>query len=259
MTYMATLLDNQYIFSFVSGVIGILLALGGQKILKKRGLFTYFTQHNKLGSSIHNNPIYGSVQVTWNNNPVNHLYLSTIELINKSSKDYESVTVCVFTDDTTFLAEETEIEGSIHFLGYTDKYSTQISVPEGGKPTEYQLSLYRGRREYLIPTMNRGQIVRFHYLNAASSEAAPSIWLDMLHPGVTLKFRVAPYTIYGVPQFDAARAGVVIGSMVVGLVIAYIDSLWLAAIITFLFGLFAQIPGAYMIKVYHKIKEWISG
>lgn len=258
MTEILTLLENKYILALVSGIGGILLALITQKILNKRGLFTYFVQHNKIGVSA-DDAIYGSVRVTWNNNTITHLYMSTVELINQSSKDYESVVVRVYTNNTLLLSERTEIVDTTRFLSYTGEYASQIHVPEGEEPTEQQKTLYRRQRDYVIPTMNRNQIILFQYLNAANTEAQPSIWLDVLHTGVKLKFRVAPVSILGVPRPSAAFAGLIVGLLFVGLVISYIDSLWIASISTFTFGLIAQLPGAYTIKTFRKMREFISG
>ena len=42
------------------------------------------------------------------------------------------------------------------------------------QPTQEQTTLYYSQREYLLPTMNRGQVVRLAYLNAARSEHQPT-------------------------------------------------------------------------------------
>ncbi len=253
-----TLLENKYSLTLISGVSGVFLTLIAQNILNKRGLFTYFVQHNKVGVS-EDNAIFGTVRVTWNDNPIAHLYMSTIELINQSTKDYESVIVRVFTNDTLLLTERTEIAGTTHMLRYTEEYADKLSVPKGQQATQWQQDLFRRQRDYLIPIMNRGQVVQFQFLNAANTETQPTIWLDVLHTGVKLKICNAPNVVHGVPQSKAALMGVIVGLIFVSLVIGYIDTLWIAAISTFLFGLVAQVPGAYSVKAWRKIKELVVG
>jgi hypothetical protein len=255
---LSILFENKYLIALSSSVGGIILTLLTQQILNKRGLFTYFVAHNRVGVSA-DDAIYGSVRVTWNDNPIAHLFMSTVELINRSTKDYESVIVRVFTNDTALLTERTEIVGTIRIAEFTESYVSQLIVPEGHEPTEAQQNLYRSQRDYMIPTMNRGQVVRFQYLNAAHSEAQPSIWLDILHKGVKLKFQVARNVILGVPQPTAAIAGTGLGVVFVGLVIAYSENVFAAAVPSFLFGLIAQIPGAYAVRLWWRFRDWSAG
>ena len=63
-----------------------------QRIVNKRGLFTFVVRHNKVGEST-DDAIFGTVRVTWNDNIIRHLYLSTVELTNESLKDFENVVV----------------------------------------------------------------------------------------------------------------------------------------------------------------------
>jgi hypothetical protein len=60
--------------------------------------------------------VFGAVRVTWNDNPVDNLYLSTIELTNQSMKDYENVVVRAYTSDSILLTERTEIVGTTHIV-----------------------------------------------------------------------------------------------------------------------------------------------
>ena len=80
------------------GVVTLLLF----RIAKKRGKFSYFVHHNRIAMSA-DDLVFGNVQVTWNQEPVANLFLSTVELKNDSLKDFEDVVVKVFTNDTTLL------------------------------------------------------------------------------------------------------------------------------------------------------------
>jgi hypothetical protein len=104
--------------------------------------------------------------------------------------------------------------------------------------------------------MNRGQLIRFSFLNAAHTEAQPSIWLDVLHKGVKVKFRVAHNKIYGVSLPTASVYGTFLGFIFVGFIIVYVESIWAASMAAFLFGLFAVIPGAYFVKMCRRIRDW---
>jgi len=253
-----TLIDSKIFIGIVSALAGIVAAVITQNWLSKRALFTYYVFHNRIGLSAED-AIYGSVKVTWNDNLVSHLYLSTVELINQSAKDFENVVVRVFTNNTLLLAHRAEIISTTRIIEFTDEYKKELVVPEGEQPTNTQLDLYHHRRDYLIPIMNRGQKVSFQYLNAADSEEQPTIWLDVLHKGVKCKFRVAQNQFLGVPQPTAALVGTLVGLIAVGFVVIYIESLPIVALLSFFLGLVVLVPGAYTVKVFRKIRDWLAG
>jgi hypothetical protein len=252
------LFENKYLVALVSSLAGVILTLITERVLNKRGLFTYFVRHNRVGLST-DDAIFGSVRVTWNENPVGNLFSSAVEMANESMKDYENVVVRVFTNDTVLLTERTEIAGTTHLLSWTDDFSKQLAVAPSQAPSQSQRDLYSRQRDYLIPTMNRGQVVRFHFLNAARTQNPPSIWLDILHKGVKLRFRLAHAEVLGVRQPLAALAGVISGFVFVGLLVAFVPNVWVAAICALLYGLVAQIPGALLLKLWRLLRDFIGG
>lgn len=254
----STLFDSKIFIAISSALVGIIVAVITQYLLNKRGLFTYYVFHNRVGLSTED-VIYGSVRVTWNENPVAHLYLSTVELTNQSMKDFESVVVRSFSNNTILLTQRTEIVGTTRLIDFTEEYKEQIAVAEGNEPTEAQFKLFHSQREYFVPTMNRGQMLRFQFLNAAISEDQPAIWLDILHKGVKCKFRVPSNLFLGVPQPEAALTGTLVGLVAVIFVITYAESVPFAAILSFLLGWLVLLPGAYTVKALRKVRDWFAG
>ena len=107
--------------------------------------------------------------------------------------------------------------------------------------------------------MNRGQVIRFHFLNAAQTQDQPSIWLDVIHPGVKLKFHLPGNQILSVPQPIAASIGALTGIVVLGLIVWFAKTVWVGAVAAFVYGLFAQIPGACLVRLWRKIRDWLGG
>ena len=252
------IINSKIFIGIVSAVGGIAVTVMAQYILNKRGIFSYNVFHNRVGISTED-AIYGSVKVTWNENPVAHLYLSTVELTNQSMKDYESVVVRIYTSNTKLLTQRTEIAGTTRLIDFSEDYKKEIAVREGDRPSDSQFNLFRSRRDYFVTTMNRGQMLRFQFLNAAISEHQPNIWVDVLHKGVKCKFRIAKNLVFGVPQPEAALVGTFVGLIAVGLIIIFLNSITLAALLSFIIGLFVIIPGAYSVKVLRKIRDWLAG
>ncbi len=251
-------INSKYFFGIVSGLGGVILTLLTQYILNKRGLFTYSVRHERVSVSA-DDAVFGSVRVTWNGNPVGNLYLSTVELINYSMKDYENVVVRAYTSDTILLTERTDVVGTTQIAKWTDEFSRQLAVVPGQQPTDAQLELHGVRREYLLPIVNRGQMVRLQFLNAAKTQAGPTIWLEALHKGVKVKFRPARNEILGVPQPTAVWVGMTLGLFFLGFVIKFVHILWLATFFAFIYGLFAQIPGILLVKAWRWLRESFGG
>ena len=252
------ILSNQYLGILFGSLVGIVSTLLTQSLRNRRGVFSYFVNHNKVGMSA-TDSVFGTVSVTWNDKPVQHLFLSTIELKNESFNDYENVVVQTYTNDTDILSESTQILDTPNIIEWTENYRTQIYANPGQEPTKYQVDKYFRQREYSIPVFNRGQTVRISYLNSAISENLPNIWLHVAHKGVKVKFRVPEDQVFGIPRAWAAFVGVVIG--LIGLIplVLVIANPWAVAFIAMIYGFVVTLPGAYAIRALRKIREMISG
>ena len=197
--------------------------------------------------------------MSWNDYAVSRLYLSTIELTNESSQDFEAVTVRVYTHSTKLLGEKTLVLGTTKFLEYTEEYKREIEVANGEQPTPYQFELYFGRKDYVIPTMNRRQVIRFEFLNEPKPDEQPSIWLEILKKGVKLDFRAQKNQFAGVAQPDAIKVGVLVGLGFVFAALVMLDDPLILALSTYAIGLLVILPGIGTIKAYQKLRNWLVG
>ncbi len=251
-------IPHGYVSAIAGGVGGIFTAWITQRVLNRRGTFSYFVNHERVGVSTED-AIFGSVVVTWNGNPASNLYLSTIELKNESMNDYEKVIVRAYTNDALILSEQTHVIETPNVLEWSEAFKKQLHVEMGKSPTSAQMNIYNSQREYVVPIMNRGQVIKLTYLNSAKSSNTPSIWLSVTQKGVRLKYRTPQKLILGVPQPHAAIVGVLIGLMgMVGLVM-FVSEPWVLVACAFSFGLIAQVPGAYTVKILRKLREALGG
>lgn len=255
---LSTLLDNKYLIGSASGIGGIVATLCVQQILNRRGLFTYFVRHERVGISA-DDARFGRVGVTLNDKPIPNLFLSTVELINQSLRDYENVVACVYTNDTALFTEMTQIVGTPDAVKWTESYANQVRVPADQQPSPDQRDIYFSRREYLIPIMNRGQTVRFQFLHAAKTQSQPTIWLNVLHKGVRVEFRVPQQEILGVPRPMATLMGLIVSIILVGFVIAFVKPVWVVAVSSLICGLLVVFPGAAIIRAWRRLRNWYGG
>lgn len=258
MNELLQLFQNQYVSVIAGGLGGIFTAWLTQRVLNRRGIFSYSVTHNRVGITTED-PIFGAVAVTWNGNTIPNLYLSTIEMKNDSLNDYEDVVVRTYTSDTKLMTEQTQLLETPNILEWSEKYKKQLHVEVGNTPTESQWGLYNGQREYVIPIFNRGQTIKITYLNSAQSPSIPSIWLSIALKGVRLKFRGPQNQILGVPQGQAAFIGVLIGLAVLVALALLASEPWVIAASAMAYGFVAQIPGAYAIKLLRRVREAVGG
>ena len=251
-------IPQEYIFAIAGGIGGVVTTWFTQRVLNKRGIFTYFVNHQRVGMSTAD-AIFGTVAVTWNGSPVSNLYLSTIELKNESMNDYENVVVRAYTDDTRILTEQSQIIDTPNILQWSEGYKKELHVEAGAHPSDAQWAVYQGQREYIVPIMNRGQAIRLTYLNSSKSVDSPRIWLAVTQKGVKLQFRVPQNHIIGVPQAQAALSGVLIGVVALIALVWQFSDPWVVGIVSLTYGLIAQVPGAYAIKLVRFFREAIGG
>jgi hypothetical protein len=252
------IIQNHYATAILGGIGGIIITWLTQRVMNKRGTFSYFVNHIRVGVSAEDK-IFGTVALSWNGYPIQNLFLSAIELTNESMNDYENVVVRAYTSDTMLLSEQTQILDTPNIIEWSEKYKKEIHVEPGQTPSDEQKALYYGQREYIIPIMNRGQKIKITYLNSAKSVAVPSIWLSVFKKGVKIKFRIPQDQILGIPKPHAAIAGVIIGVAVIFCLVMLIKIPWAIAIIALIYGLIAQLPGAYVLKLLRSIREAIGG
>jgi len=258
MSNLFQLLQSEYISIIAGGIGGIVTAWLTQRILNKRGIFSYSVAHNRVGITTED-AIFGSVAVSWNGRTIQNLYLSTVEMKNESMNDYENVVVSTYTNDTKLMTEQTQLLDTPNILEWSEKYKKQLHIEAGNTPTENQLNLYNGQREHIVPIFNRGQSIKITYLNSANSSSMPGIWLSVSQKGVKLKFQEPQNQILGVPQGQSAFVGVLIGIAVLVALDLHVSEPWIIATIAMSYGFVAQLPGAYTIKMLRRAREAIGG
>lgn len=247
-------LQNTYAIDLATFFGGMVATVIAQRILNKRSLFTYFVNHQRIGISAEDQ-IFGTIKVTLNGNDVTNLYLSTVELTNQSVNDFQDIEVRAYSNDTNLLTERAEIVGTTRAIAWTEQFREQLHVKDGTKPSKQQQDLFYTQRHYLVPILNRGQTVRLTFLNDAKLQVQPSVWLDVLHKGVRLQFRVPKNLIWGVEQTQATLIGAVaVLALIVTLYFTVKVNIVLA-VMFFLIGLFSQIPGVLIIKAWRKIRD----
>ena len=257
MSALITDMQGIAISPFVYAIAGAVLTLITQSLAHKRGVFTYQVFHRSVGMST-DDPVYGSVRVTWNDNKVSDLCFSVVEVVNESMKDYSDVVICVHSNDTILLTESAAVLGSVRHIGHSDDYKSALAVAPGEQPSGEQFEIYRSRREFVVPSINRGQTIRLSLLNVPiDSGKGPSIWVDIQHQGITCRFKEPRIQILGIDRNRAAIVGTLAGLVGVWYLANGIENNLVIAIVSFLVGWMALILGLGLVWAFRKLREWL--
>ena len=241
-------LNSQLGATLIGAIAGILLGTLIQVYFRRRGLCTYFVTHNRAAVSA-DDPIFGSVRVTWQGTEVSNLYVSTAELRNESINDYENVRVRLYTNNTTLLNERTQVLGSPDILKWTEDYKRQIAPDSSGNVSDVQRGMYWTQREYLIPVLNRSGRIQFEYVNiAGDTNEQPSIWMSINHKGLALSFRIPQPEILGVSHRRASLVGIFACAILIAAITYSSSKLMAATMLAFFVGVFVLVPGALIIR-----------
>ena len=258
------------------GAIGGILLL----VLKnRRPLLTYSVTHQRIGMTA-DDAIHGKVEVRYRDSVVHNLYLSVVEIRNRSMRDLENVDIKTYRDseDTIILTEQTHIEGTLENVNLTGEYEKRITAdvewekeirnagtaeePENAKRLQSDFRYRHGQRHYLIPVFNRGQVAKITYLAVVGPNSTPVIRLTSQTKGVRVKERSYPVMVahlWGVPILQAVFAGLVVGACLVSVIIWKVQTLWIAALASFLLGALANLPGVLFMKLYGWMREKLIG
>ena len=186
-----------------------------------------------------------------------NLFTSTVAILNTTSTDCTDLKIKVYTgNDTLILTERTEVVGTLYGPKFSEEFLQSIHVAEGGEPTANQTWLHYHQREYVVPVFNRGQRLVLRYLTTFLDPAqGPSVWLDMLYPGLEARYRKLLPEFYGVPVRLALPLGLFVCLLVFLFISLFITKVWAGASIALVAGLMVQPFGAWIYKGIQFLKK----
>lgn len=238
--------------AIIGGIVTIFLA----KLLKRRAKFVYTVTHSKIGVSA-DDPVFGSIKVTYNDHPVINLWLSTVEITNTSLTDFNDVPIQIVANDQAILLNQTLMinetyPNDLHF----DKNFTDRLIPNAeNKLTEQQQRLYNSQRCYKLPVVNRGDKITFTYLTH-TTEDAPELHAVINATGIRCKYK--PLTNLPLDMSYTLTRAILFGLMLV------IPLLWIvtfkvtdannSAIIGYVLGFLTGLIGLFLSWSWDKVR-----
>lgn len=246
--------------SIISLLAGALITAVATKLHGRTAQVRYSTRTDRLALAA-DDPIFGSVRISWRNQEVRNLYMVSVEIENASDRDFESVEFKVYTTNDTFLlGERTSVVNTPYIVKWSDEFSAALAVAPGGTPTVNQWNTYNHGRDYRVPVFNRGQLLQHTYLcTRPADDVPPAIFLSMQLKGAKLKYQVRSNLVVGVPAQVAIPRGLVVAVLCVFVCGFSLGNVWAASGISMVVGLFAQLIGAAEYKGERWVRELIAG
>jgi hypothetical protein len=230
MNKLLALFNNTPLMSALSLIGGALIT---NFIYVYRGrvkVLNYTVVHDRVGLSA-DDATFGNVAITWRENPVQNLFLSTLRVENATFADYTNLKIKAFTgNDTLLLTDRAQIVGTTQFPGHTDEWRQQTLVPAGAEPTGAQWHTYLHSREWLVAVLNRGQRAEFTFLTTVpTAPSGPAVFADVIHEGVKMEFRQVEPHVLGAPTKLALPIGLMACLVALVFVSVFVAQVWLAA------------------------------
>ncbi len=251
MDNLKTLVESRPLVSLLSLIAGALITNFLYVYRSRVKTLSYTVVHDRVGLSA-NDAIFGNVAVTWRDNPVQNLYLSTLRIDNGTLSDFTALRLKAYTgNETLLLTDRASVVGTTQVPLHTQEWRQEVLVVPGQEPSEAQWHSYYHSREWLVPVLNRGQRVEFTFLTTApGSQNGPSVWADLVHPGVKLEYRRLEPEILGAPTKLALPIGLIVCLALLVLVSVFVAHVWTAALIMLVAGLIVQSLGAAAYRSY---------
>jgi len=244
---------RNYIWSALAFVAGLVTKHLFDLYRNKISKLQYSISKSFLGASGHDN-YFGNVQILYNNNPVQNLFLCTITLVNTSNKDFNNLEITVWSEvDSLILVSHANKSNSINPLSLTQSY-----IQECQNITDQNVKLVWSRRPYLIPVLNRDDSVTFSCLVTNPNKTEPNIYLNCEHSGLKIEPTfVKPQLFWGENQGIAALYGLFVTAIGSIFIANCIESKAIVTLIVFLMAAFLLIPGVITLKIVKRIRKMI--
>lgn len=230
-------------------------------VRNRRALLTYTVSHYRIGITA-TDPAFGDIRVTVGGEEMTNVYITNIEVMNRSIKDLKSLVLKTSAGaNCSLLNGRAIIKDSIETLSLTQEYIAESGI-EDPNSTPLQKQLQHNQRWYAVPVLNRGQSILITYLLNCGPSIEPFALASCQSAGIVLKQKSyePPTThVWGVPIKLAAYVGLIFLIAAIIVISLTIDSIWLATTLAAVIGACVVAPGAAAIRLYTSVRNFLVG
>jgi hypothetical protein len=235
----------------------LLLLLGGlltqlwNRFRTRTHRFTWSAWHNSIAVAT-NDPHWGNVTVQYNNIPVNHVHVTTVQFNNDSSEDQKDAKVTLSFQDGRgqIIGSQGTIQGSLGVIPFDQDY---VNLFQGATPQQVQA--LRTYVVHKIPVFNRRQKAIFTLLVVRDDASAPVIIASCDHPGFKLEYLPPGPEVDGVPFKVAVTMGTLATLTIIFLVVHFQrrQHPYVTPLLSWLLGWYVARVGAGVVRVWKSV------
>lgn len=240
--------------------VGAILAHLWQRYRNRMVVLRWQAWHQPIALSAQN-PAFGTIEVRYNGNVVQNVFLSRVEIENESNKDLVNLDLNVlYTDGTTIYTAEGLVQGSVNGLLFTPGFAADLNrllTMSTDDPSHAPLLNHLARRrDFRIPVLNRGGKANIALLvHAPPTGQNPFIHLATDSAGVKLVMQGPRFLLFGVDRNIAALVGLIFGAGLVVVIGTRIGTPYILALVAFIIGAFAAPLGAALVRALRFVRR----
>ena len=142
---------------------------------------------------------------------------------------------------------------TIQLLNFTDRFNNVMDNFRNRGENSFEATT---SREYLVPVLNRGEILEFSCLTTNINGDLPYVSVDCSHSGLKVNYKENPPALFwNEPQHICAYWGLIITILILVPLMILLESKMAIGLISFFLGAFLIIPGAIIVKLKKKIEN----
>jgi hypothetical protein len=249
--YIVKLSENQYFRGTILTLVGTIIGVIVTKMTSRMSSVTYSVSTSKMGETA-TNDIHGKIEVRHRDQMLPNFYFSRVKIQNYSNEDLERIRVLFYVGDgVLILSDFIRYEKEVRLIPYTEDYKAIIANPQN--------PLLFTRREYEIPVLNRGQSIILELTMTHRTDVGfPYLHASMVHKGAELVEK--PYTteFLGISIRRTLPWAIIIGIILYIFVSLMSLNPWISGGIMIVYGFFAQLLSALLIKSIDRIARKIG-
>lgn len=198
---------------------------------------------------------WGKVEILYEGSPAGTLHIINVQITNESQIDLSNVELDLrLIDGTLVLRSAAQVRGSANVLPFAGGYAGILAQATKRKLTQQELAVWGCRSDFLVPVLNRGDIVDVRLLVARTDHAMPVLTVHCSHLGLRLKHEPPAQQFLGVNQTLASWLGLLVGLVVVVITVRAGRATWLGALAPWLAGALGVLVGASITRAL----RWVS-
>lgn len=236
-------------FAVLSAIFGGIVTFILDRVRNRRARFTYRFEINHVLKK--SDPITNvNLQATWAGNQIESLYAWKIEVTNESNKDFSDVPVRVLSGVHDMILNDFARTCRLgDRINYSNDFQQKIAYTDAN-PTQQQMEFYSKRREYSIPTWNRGETIYIEGLSTVITQGqTPWLFVEVPKAGINCTWKVnVEQKFLDVPLSRVLPRALVILAIVYIIASIYIINPWLVGALIIFTNFIAQFIAAYLVK-----------